>query len=173
MNFEIAIFESVDRYEDTGDAAAGHSSHAGQRSSAMFLRLLHIRYCRCSTVGGYPAPALLPEGSTKREIPRVSLQTLAACFHIHTYTLLYVYSSVLYTFPVARAQPPFSPFIITLYLHPLRPFSSLLLFLRTLPAPGSTRTVVNNNYTGRKYASLEFFRLSIPFLLILGSPSFS
>ena len=38
------------RYEDTGDAAAGHATNAWQRPHVVFLRLLHIRHHWRSTL---------------------------------------------------------------------------------------------------------------------------
>lgn len=39
------------RYADPGHATSGHSSHAGQRVAAVFLRVLHIWYYRGATLG--------------------------------------------------------------------------------------------------------------------------
>lgn len=41
------------RYEDPGDAPARHAAHAGERPSAVLLRLLHLRYRGHAVVGGH------------------------------------------------------------------------------------------------------------------------
>lgn len=70
----IAYFHehTSDRYADTGDATARHSSHAGQRLVIVLLRLLHIRHRRRAAVGGHTAPTLLPQGPAQHQVSRVS-----------------------------------------------------------------------------------------------------
>lgn len=71
--YEVSFFTNTsDRYADSGDAAARHPSHAGQRLVIVLLRLLHIRHCRCAAVGGDTAPTLLPQGSAQCQVSRVS-----------------------------------------------------------------------------------------------------
>ena len=53
------------RYAYTGDAVAGHSTDAWQRSYVVLLRLLHIRHHRRSTLVGTPAKSMLPRPSRK------------------------------------------------------------------------------------------------------------
>ena len=50
---------NISRHEDPGDAAAGHTAHAGKCSSPLLLRLLHLRDHRSSAVGGAAQTALL------------------------------------------------------------------------------------------------------------------
>lgn len=47
------------RYEDPGDAAAGHAAHAWECPPPLLLRLLHLWYCWRTAVGGDAASALL------------------------------------------------------------------------------------------------------------------
>lgn len=51
---------SVRRYEDLGDAAAGHPAHAGKRSPPLLLCLFYLRHCGSPAVGGTAAQPLLP-----------------------------------------------------------------------------------------------------------------
>lgn len=50
---------NIARHEDPGDAAAGHTAHAGKCSSPLLLRLLHLRDNRGAAVGGTAQTALL------------------------------------------------------------------------------------------------------------------
>jgi len=54
------------RYEDTGDAAAGHAADVRQRPTAVLLRLLHLRYYRRTAVGRSTSKPLLPRPSRQR-----------------------------------------------------------------------------------------------------------
>lgn len=72
----VIFTNTSDRYADTGDAAARHSSYAGQRLVIVFLRLLHIRHCWRAAVGGHTAPTLFPQGSAQCQVSRVSWQEL-------------------------------------------------------------------------------------------------
>jgi len=65
----------VVRSADTGDVAAGHAADAGQRPSAVLLRLLHLRHRRRPAVGRTTAQPLLPRPARQRLRPRVSRQS--------------------------------------------------------------------------------------------------
>ena len=50
---------NISRHEDPGDAAVGHTAHAGKCSSPLLLCLLHLRDYRGAAVGGAAQTALL------------------------------------------------------------------------------------------------------------------
>lgn len=71
---------SSNRYANSRDAAARHSSDARQRPPLVLLRIFHIRHRRRPALGGNPASTLLPQGSSQRQVSRVSqskVQSLA------------------------------------------------------------------------------------------------
>lgn len=122
----------LNRHEDTGDAPARHSTHAGQRASAVLLRLLHIRHRRRAAVGGHPAPAVLPQGSTKREIPGVSRQRCKRhpLSFLRSVLFFVLLLPALYVTTFLRQRVHLVRFIITLNLHRV----CILLFLTRLLA---------------------------------------
>ena len=64
------------RYAYSGDPAAGHPAHAGQRAAALLLRLLHIRHRRRPAVGRSAQKPLLCGG----HLPLVSSLFTASVF---------------------------------------------------------------------------------------------
>ena len=56
----------VNRSAYTGDAAAGHSTNAWERSSAVLFRFLHLWHHRRTVVGRAAAQSLLSGSSVKR-----------------------------------------------------------------------------------------------------------
>lgn len=47
------------RFEDIGDAFAGHSTYVGQCAADMLLCLLHIWYSGCTAMGRHVASEML------------------------------------------------------------------------------------------------------------------
>ena len=72
-----------DRYAHSGDAPARHSAHVGQRPPAVFLRLLHLRHHRRSTLGRIAqAKVLHPRGGRQLCHPQSLLQvSVKLLFH--------------------------------------------------------------------------------------------
>lgn len=79
-NTDSTVFVVCYRYEDTGDAVAGHAAYAGQRAAVVFLCVLHLRHHRSTAVGRHTTPEVFPEAHTQRHLPQVS----TAHTHLHT-----------------------------------------------------------------------------------------
>ena len=59
-NLFLTLVALCFRHAYPGDAVAGYLAHAGERSFALFVCLLHLRNRRCPTMVWSSSPTMLP-----------------------------------------------------------------------------------------------------------------